>query len=142
EEYQRVLPQFTETLCAECNKTRSMPSWSQLSTPAMALRAGSAFDKTYVIGFAIPTQFIHSSIWSVKYRALERDREGKPTFKIGSQREEADQAAHAAHAVMLQLLDALNECFQWKIDQDLDEAQAKYLLCWNKPPGTHPVTEA
>jgi hypothetical protein len=140
EQYQGVVADFTEVVCKSCNTTKPAGSWSFLSTDAMALKAGYELEKLYGMAFAMPTQFIHTSMWSMKYRMLERGSDGKPTFKIGSQREESDMAAHAAHVVMLQLINALNNYFQWDKGPQLDQASADYLKCWSKPPGTYLAT--
>jgi hypothetical protein len=60
DEYKAVKARFTKVMC-ECGREGLMPSWSQLDTYSLALKADKQLANLYGAAFLLPTLHIHST---------------------------------------------------------------------------------
>lgn len=126
EEYQKVRDDFKETLCANHSLTRDMPSWSKLSIPAMANKAGYGLQHCYYDGHAIPTQLIHSTVLSVRSRMNATVEEAV----FDRQMVYAGQSVMTAHVVMLKMLRVQNAYFALGFDAEISQREAECKTAW------------
>jgi hypothetical protein len=128
EEYQKVKDEFQETLCKPCGLTRPMFSWSKLSLPAMAKKAGYGLEHYYYSAYAMPTQQAHSTVLAVTSR-LKQTPEGR-FFDNSVQKEFGALAMMTAHVVILAMLRVENDYFSLGLDSEISAREADHKSAW------------
>jgi hypothetical protein len=128
ENYQRTRDDFKEVLCKPCNLTKDMMSWSRLSLPAMAEKAGYGLEHCYYNGYSMPTQQTHSTVLAVTSR-VKLSPEGR-FFDNSAQEAFAAQSIATAHVVMLRMLRVENEYFTIGMDAEISEREAECKAVW------------
>lgn len=128
DEYQKVKDDFQETLCKQCNLTRTTMSWSKLGLPAMAKKAGYGFEHCYYNGYAIPTQQAHSTVLAVTSR-LKQQPDGR-FFDNSVQEFYGGLAIMTAHVVMLKMLRVENSYFSLGLDSEISAREAECKAAW------------
>ncbi len=128
QEYQNVKDDFQETLCKQCNLTRTMFSWSQYGLPAMAKKAGYGLEHCYYFGFAIPTQQAHSTVQALTAR-LKQQPDGR-FFDNSVQKTYAGLAIMTAHVIILKMLRVENSHFSLGLDSEISKLEAECKAVW------------
>jgi hypothetical protein len=128
EEYQKVIGEFQETLCKQCRKTRPMFSWSTLSLPAMAKKAGYGLEHCYYSAYAVPTQQAHSTVLAVTAR-LKQTPEGH-FFDNSVQKQFGALAMMTAHVVILAILRVENDYFSLGLESEISAREAERESSW------------
>lgn len=132
EEYQKVVGEFLETLCKPCCKTRPMFSWSTLSLPAMAKKAGYGLENCYYPAYAMPTQQAHSTVLAITSR-LKQGPEGR-FFDNSAQKKFGALAMMTAHVVILATLRMENDYFSLALDSEIEAREAERQSAWPSNP--------
>jgi Family of unknown function (DUF5677) len=117
--YDNVKPRFTKP-----GQKRERGSWAQKDLAARANAVG--LGKFYGGAAFWPTLLLHTTRTALESR-LDASTGGL-AFKHGPQRDRADRAIRWAHALIVQLLHASDQFFEWNLDmapllRDLDD-------CW------------
>jgi hypothetical protein len=127
-EFEQVKGDFQEMLCRVCSTSRPMPSWSKLSLPAMAKKAGYGLEHCYYNGYAIPTQLAHSTVMAITSRQKAQP-EGR-FFDNSMQKVFAAQAVSTAHVVILKQLRVENSYFALGLDAEINQREAECKAAW------------
>jgi len=115
-------------LCDRCNLTRDMISWSKLSLPAMAKKAGYGLEHCYFDGYSMPTQQTHSTVLAITSR-LKFNAEGR-FFDNSVQGVFAAKAIMTAHVVILKTLGVENAYFALGLNDEISQREAECKAVW------------
>jgi hypothetical protein len=133
EESRAAKPRFQETLCEKCGTRRDMPSWTKLSTEALARKANppgtkEGIEQLYLPCYFEPTMHVHATMFSITRRL--RATEGGAAFNPGPQRTEADLTIMGAHNVLLMVMEMQDRYFGLKLDDELEARRKDFLAAW------------
>lgn len=126
--YQRVAKDFRETVCAKCDTDKEMYSWSKLSLPAMAKKAGYGLEYCYYNGFAWPTQQAHSTVLAISSRLSLL--ESGAFFTRDAEHAQAALAAMMGHLLTLKMLRVQDTYFALGLDSEINEREAECISAW------------
>jgi len=126
--YQAVAKDFRETVCATCKTDKEMFSWSKLSLPAMAKKAGYGLEYCYYNGYAWPTQQVHSTVLAITSR-MNLPGNGA-YFTRDAEQAQAALAAMMGHLLMLKMLRVQDSYFSLGLESEIKEREAECKVAW------------
>ena len=128
EAYKKVASDFREIVCAGCGTDKEMFSWTKLSLPAMAKKAGFGLDKCYYNGYSWPTQQAHSTVMAISAR-LNLMTTGA-FFTRDSEPVHAAMATMMGHRLMLTMLRVQDSYFSLGLESEIKEREKEYTAAW------------
>jgi hypothetical protein len=126
--YQEVVQDYQQTLCEPCKKSRVGFSWSKLSLPAMAKKAGYGLEHVYFHAYALPTQQAHSTVLAITSR-VTMNSEGI-FFGRDAESSFATLAASVGHVVLLRMLRVQDSFFSLGLSDEIAEREAECKDAW------------
>ena len=111
-DYESVKADFEVTACKKCGTKRVNHSWNKKDFVSMARE--TALWPLVSTAYQQTTNQLHTTIGSIYARLDPKaiaDNEGL-MFDSNAQRKRADATLHAAHVILLSVLNTQNECFE------------------------------
>lgn len=125
--YQEAKLKYQEVTCKKCGTSKTRFSWSELDLPGMAKEAG--LDGLYRECYYEPTLQAHSTVSSL-FARLSIDDNGLLIFNGCAQHDWTDLTLIAAHNVILQVIETVNNHFKLNMEKQVQERIQDFKIVW------------
>jgi hypothetical protein len=127
--YAEAIARYKSTVCKKCGQPVTQEAWTRVDLETMARKTDVNLEFLYASCYLQPLCHSHATAFGMECHIVETEE--MVTYRDSSP-EEARQACHLAHNLILRLVSLQNENFRLGLDDEIKARIEKFSKIWGK----------